>query len=119
REMRITGASSLGEVLAEQTGLNLVHDHGTGVQMQGLSPDYALVLIDGEPAVGRTAGTLALDRFLIGGLDQIEIVKGPSSSLYGSEAMGGVVNLVTRRPSHPLATSFNSRYGSNRTLQTG
>ncbi len=118
-EMKRTGAATLGDVLAEQTGLTIVQNHGTGVQMQGLSPDYTLILIDGEPAVGRTSGTLELDRFLIGGLDQIEIVKGPSSSLYGSEALGGVVNLVTRRPSKPYAASFNSRYGSNQTLQTG
>jgi len=119
REMRRTGAATLSDVLAEQTGLMLVQDHGTGVQMQGLSPDYTLILIDGEPAVGRTAGTLELDRFLVGGLDQIEIVKGPSSSLYGSDALGGVVNLITRRPSKPFAASFNSRYGTNRTFQTG
>lgn len=119
RDMERTGAATLGEVLAEQTGLGIVHDHGAGVQLQGLSPDYTLILVDGEPAVGRTAGTLELDRFLVGGLEQVEIVKGPSSSLYGSEAMGGVINLVTRRPVKPFAASANTRYGTNHTLKTG
>lgn len=119
REMERMGAMTLSDVLAEQTGLGIVNDHGTGVQLQGLSPEYTLILIDGEPAVGRTAGTLELDRFMIGGLDQVEIVKGPSSSLYGSEAMGGVINLVTRSPIKPFSASVYTRYGTNQTLKTG
>lgn len=117
--MERMGAMTLSDVLAEQTGLGIVNDHGTGVQLQGLSPEYTLILIDGEPAVGRTSGTLELDRFLIGGLDQVEIVKGPSSSLYGSEAMGGVINLVTRRPVKPFSASVYTRYGANQTLKAG
>lgn len=118
REMRMSGAATLKDVLAEQTGLNLVQDHGSGVQIQGLSPDYTLILVDGEPAVGRTAGTLNLERFKVGGIDQVEIVRGPSSSLYGSEALGGVVNLVTRRPVDPFSTAFRSRYGTHHTMET-
>lgn len=124
REMRATGAATLADVLAEQTGLTMVHDHGTGVQMQGLSPDYTLILVDGEPAVGRTAGTLELNRFRVGGLDQVEIVKGPSSSLYGSEALGGMINLVTRKPVSPFAADVYVRAGAREelnlnTLSTG
>src|SRR5690606_10096073 len=57
-----TGAMRLSEVLREQTGLQVVSNHGTGLQMQGLSSDYILILLDGEPLIGRTAGTLDLDR---------------------------------------------------------
>ncbi|HEX2612174.1 MAG TPA: TonB-dependent receptor plug domain-containing protein, partial [Fibrobacteria bacterium] len=119
RDIRKMGASTVGDVLAEQTGLTVIQDHGVGVQMQGLSPDYTLILVDGEPAVGRTAGTLDLARFKVGGLEQVEIVQGPSSSLYGSDALGGVVNIVTRKPIDPFSVSFNSRYGTNNSLETG
>ena len=68
---------------------------GEGVQMQGLDSEYTLVLIDGVPLIGRSAGTLDLSRLSVGNIKQIEIVKGASSSLYGSEALGGVINIIT------------------------
>ncbi|THU37236.1 TonB-dependent receptor [Niastella caeni] len=91
------GALRLNEVLTEQVGLQIISNHGTGLQLQGLSSDYILILIDGEPVIGRTAGTLDLTRLAVGNIQRIEIVKGPSSSLYGSEAMGGVINIITKK----------------------
>lgn len=113
REMRSQGARLLGEVLAEQPGLAIINDHGQGVQMQGLDPAYTLILIDGEPAVGRTAGTMSLDRFMVGDLERVEIVKGPFSSLYGSEALAGVINLISRRPGRVPQLSGSAEYGTN------
>jgi outer membrane receptor for ferrienterochelin and colicins len=114
KQIRAMGSLRLSDVLAEQTGLVLTHDHGTGVQVQGFSPEYTLILVDGEPLVGRTAGTLDLTRLAVGNIRQIEIVKGPSSSLYGSEALAGVINIVTENPGTPRA-DFTARYGTNRT----
>ena len=102
REINGTGVVDLGSLLAEQTGIAVISDHGTGVQMQGFDPDYTLILVDGEPVIGRTAGTLDLDRFLVSNLEQVEIVKGSTSSLYGSEALAGVINLITRLPEKPF-----------------
>jgi outer membrane receptor for ferrienterochelin and colicins len=118
RYIRAGGATRLDQLLEEETGLAIVQDHGSGIQMQGLDPDYTLILLDGEPAVGRIAGTLDLGRFAVGNLKQVEIVKGPASSRYGSEALGGVVNLVTRQPSDSFALSLRSRYGTFNTLNT-
>lgn len=56
-KIRETGAFRLSDILGEQTGLQLVADHGTGLQMQGLDSEYILILLDGEPLIGRTAGT--------------------------------------------------------------
>ncbi len=106
------GAMRLNEVLEEQTGLAIMYDHGTGVQMQGFSPAYTLILIDGEPIVGRTAGTLELTRFTVANIERIEIVKGPSSSLFGSEALGGVINIITKQAEEPFKVRLNTRYGS-------
>ena len=116
REINGTGVVDLGSLLAEQTGLSVISDHGTGVQMQGFDPDYTLILVDGEPIIGRTAGTLDLDRFLVSNLEQVEIVKGSTSSLYGSEALAGVINLITHTPEKPFTASIRPRYGTFGTL---
>ncbi len=89
------GSLRLTDILKEQTGLNLTSGFGAGIQLQGLNPDYTIILINGEPLVGRTAGVLDLNRIALGNVKKIEIVKGPSSSLYGSEAMAGVINIIT------------------------
>src|SRR3546814_8713767 len=105
----------LDDVLVEQTGLTLVSAHGTGVQMQGFDPDYTLILLDGQPLIGRTTGTLELSRVAVGNIERIEIVKGPSSSLYGSEALAGVINIITRDPEIGARGTLSARYGSNQT----
>ncbi len=109
------GSLRLSDVLNEQAGLFLTSGFGTGVQMQGLNPDYTIILINGEPLVGRNAGVLDLNRLTVGNIKKIEIVKGPSSSLYGSEAMAGVINIITEKPTQTkLNTSV--RYGTYNTL---
>jgi outer membrane receptor for ferrienterochelin and colicins len=105
RVIQLSGSLRLNEILQEQSGLLLTSGSGSsavgggifgnGIQMQGLSPDHTMILLDGEPLIGRQGGVMDLSRFAIGNIRKIEIVKGPSSSLYGSEAMGGVVNIIT------------------------
>lgn len=112
------GALRLTDILKEQAGLTLTSGFGAGVQLQGLNPDYTIILINGEPLVGRTAGVLDLNRIALGNIKKIEIVKGPSSSLYGSEAMAGVINIITdATTSIPLQTSL--RYGTYKTIDAG
>ena len=86
----------------------MVPDFGgvQGLQMQGLDSQYNLILIDGVPLIGRSAGTLDLSRVTVGNIKQIEIVKGPSSSLYGNEALAGIVNIITQTPK----TGFTGRF---------
>ncbi|MEM6785562.1 MAG: TonB-dependent receptor plug domain-containing protein, partial [Bacteroidota bacterium] len=114
-EIERQGAVRLGDVLAAVPGLHLFDDHGTGLQVQGFDPDYTLVLIDGQPVIGRTAGTLSLDRVTVQGVERIELVRGPSSSLYGSEALAGVVNIITSRPNDGWGGTVSLRGGSYRT----
>jgi len=100
KELREVNRTRLNSILNEQTGLITVQNFigGEGIQMQGLNSEYTLVLIDGVPLVGRSAGTLDISRVAVGNIKQIEIVKGASSSLYGSEALGGVINIITDTP---------------------
>ncbi|MGK7390179.1 MAG: TonB-dependent receptor [Candidatus Cyclobacteriaceae bacterium M2_1C_046] len=109
-QIEAIGALRLDEVLQEQTGLQIVSDHGSGLQMQGLSSEYILILIDGEPVIGRTAGTLELSRLAVDNIERVEIIKGPSSSLYGSEAMAGVVNIITKDSEQGFSSVFRTRY---------
>ena len=112
------GSFRLNEVLMEQAGLQIVSDHGTGLQMQGLSSDYIKILIDGEPVIGRTAGTLDLSRISVNNIAQIEVLRGPSSSLYGSEAMAGVVNIITKKDKSGFNSSLRMRYRTFNTINT-
>ena len=100
QQIQQSGSVRLRDILAEQTGGTLIKDVGNseGVQLQGIAADYTLILIDGVPVVGRTSGNIDLNRITVNNIRQIEVVKGPSSALYGSEAMGGVINIITEQP---------------------
>ena len=115
KEIEAVNSVRLSDILNEQTGLVTVSDFGggEGIQMQGLDSQYTLILIDGVPLVGRSAGTLDINRITVGNIKQIEIVKGASSSLYGSEALGGVINIITENPKFGLNGNVNYRYGTN------
>lgn len=115
-EIRRSGSMRLSDVLSEQTGMQIVNDHGTGIQVQGFAPDYTKIMIDGNPVIGRTAGTLDLTRISVQNVKQVEIVKGPSSALWGSDALAGVINIITEKETDRVAGGLSSRYGENSTL---
>ncbi|WP_234567164.1 TonB-dependent receptor [Rhodohalobacter sp. 614A] len=116
RQIQSSGSLRLSDILGEQTGLQVVNDHGTGIQVQGFASDYTLIMIDGNPVIGRTAGTLDLTRISVRNVKQIEIVKGPSSALWGSDALAGVINIITENSAAPFSAGLTSRYGENNTL---
>lgn len=93
-----TGATDLASVLTEHVGIEL---QGTitasaGVMLQGLDAQRVLVLVDGQPIAGRISGQFDVSRISTAVIERVEVVKGPQSTLYGSEAMGGVINVITR-----------------------
>ncbi|WP_329683000.1 TonB-dependent receptor [Longimicrobium sp.] len=95
-----SGATDLAGVLRMVPGVEVQGGHpvGTGVYLQGLGSERVLVMVDGEPVVGRISGEMDLTRLPVADVERVEVVKGPQSTLYGSEAMGGVINLITRAP---------------------
>lgn len=121
KEIQSVNSSRLSDILNEQTGLITVPDFGggEGIQLQGLDSQYTLILVDGVPLIGRSAGTLDISRVSVGNIKQIEIVKGASSSLYGSEALGGVINIITDNPKYGFKGDLNSRVGTFNTYDTG
>lgn len=106
---KTTGMVNLGNMLQEQTGMLITNHVRSGVQIMGLNPDYTLILIDGQPMIGRVAGVLDLSRISVGNVQQVEVVKGPMSSLYGSEALAGVINIITRKPAPGLGVRAYSQ----------
>lgn len=115
-----TGSMRLGDILGEATGLRLNTARGqTGLQVQGFSSEYTLIMINGQPLVGRRSGTLDLNRISVGNIKRIEIIKGPSSALWGSSALAGVVNLITETSAQPFSMDVTSRYGTHQTFDLG
>ena len=113
-EIKKTNSVRLSDLLSEQTGLITIPDFdgGEGIQLQGMDSQYILILIDGVPLVGRKAGTLDIGRITTGNIKQIEIIKGASSSLYGSDALGGVINIITQTHESGFQASVEHRIAS-------
>lgn len=110
--IKTTAMVSLGDLLKEQTGFLLQGNVRTGVQMNGLGPDYTLILVDGQPVIGRVAGVIDMSRVSVGNIERVEVVKGPMSSMYGSEALAGVINIITSRPPEGLSGKAFTQYVS-------
>ena len=72
-------------------------DMGSGIQMNGLGNDYILILINGKRINGDTGGQNDLSIINPANIERIEIVKGAASSLYGSDAIAGVINIITKK----------------------
>lgn len=99
REIEQAQVADLSTILVERLGIQLEGGHpiGEGVMLQGLGSERVLILVDGQPMLGRLSGAIDISRLPTSIIERVEVLKGPQSSLYGSEAMGGVVNVITRR----------------------
>jgi outer membrane receptor for ferrienterochelin and colicins len=105
-EIRNRGARTVSDVLNNQTGFFIQRStiSGDNVQIQGLDSTYILILRDGERLNGRLNGNqYDLSRLRVENIERIEIVRGSASAVYGSDAIAGVINIVTRQPDKPRA----------------
>ena len=95
-------AINLAEALSFQTGIrvenNCTNCNFSQVRILGMDGKYSQILIDGDPVISSLAGVYGLEHFPEEMVDQIEVVKGGGSSLYGGGAVAGVINMITRRP---------------------
>ena len=106
------GYSDLQHALQQETpGMNIQKvGFGNEISMQGLDARHVLFLQDGERMTGDMAGNLDYERFNLHAIDRIEIVKGASSTLYGSRASGAVINLISKKTQKPLDIQAGVRF---------
>lgn len=111
--------ASLPDLLTGRAGFSLANNGGPGkstsVFLRGTESDHVLVLVDGVKLGSATSGGASLQDIPVEQIERIEIVRGPFSSLYGSEALGGVIQIFTRRPHGAFAPNFSVALGSERT----
>jgi vitamin B12 transporter len=119
-----SGGKSLSQILNEQTGIivngaNSNPGKDKSVFLRGASNDYTLILLDGIPIndPSGSGGAVDLRLFPVEQIDHIEILKGSQSTLYGSDAIAGVINIISRKPGNK-AIGFNggAGYGSYNTF---
>jgi outer membrane receptor for ferrienterochelin and colicins len=110
------GARSAKEALADQAGSGVQVNQGGGqghVSINGIPNSGVLVLVDGRRVLGKDAnGNFNLEDLDLAPVDRIEVVKGAGSALYGSDALGGVINIITRRSAPGFTNTTSLRAGS-------
>ena len=114
-------ASSVTELLRRVPGISIKNSGGIGkttsVSMRGTNTGHLLVLVDGIKIGSATLGQVSFQHLPISEIERIEIVRGPRSSLYGSEAIGGVIQIFTsKRKQRRVTPEFSLGYGSHNTL---
>ena len=101
REIRESQAVDLPTLLRRQAGVEFTQNGGIGrvgsLFVRGASPNATLVLVDGVRVQSATTGTAAIDQLLLEQIERVEIVRGPGSALYGADALGGVIQIFTKR----------------------
>lgn len=114
-EIRKTDATDIQDLLTEELpGIEFGYamSQETSLNMNGFGGNAILFLVDGERMAGETMDNVDYNRLNLDNVGQVEIVKGASSALYGANAVGGVVNLITRESKEPWRVQVNSRYRS-------
>jgi vitamin B12 transporter len=110
-------ASSLTDLLAGRAGIGFSNQGGPGknttLNIRGTESDQVLVLLDGVRIGSASAGLAAFQDLPVAQIERIEIVRGPRSSLYGSEAIGGVIQIFTRTGGQGLTTHAQAGFGSH------
>lgn len=114
-------ARPLEDILATQAGVTIARTGGPGQQtsifLRGNEGDSTLVLVDGVKINGGTLGNAALQNLRGGDIERVEIVRGPRSTLHGSEAVGGVISITTKRATDANAAALSVNGGSDNTVE--
>lgn len=97
------GAVNLRDVLQSELNIRISQDQvlGSGMSMQGMNGQNVKILIDGVPVIGRVDGEIDLSQINLSNVERIEIIEGPSSVSFGSNALAGTVNLITKKREKP------------------
>lgn len=121
-DMQMVPSADLTDIVRKVAAVDVIQypNLSSGIGIRGFRPQFSglnqrtLLLIDGRPA-----GATNLSQINLNGIERIEILKGPASSLYGSQAMGGVINVITPHSKGDNKGDAFLEYGSFRTIQAG
>lgn len=125
KELEKAGQSSLTEVLGRQHGIEFYSSGGpqtvSGVYLRGNEQRHTLVLMDGIRINSSNTGVVNWNAIDTANIERIEIVRGAASSMYGSDAIGGVVNIITKKDGadRPLSAYANFGLGTYGTVKSG
>ncbi len=112
-ELKLRSGESLRDLLLFDASLFTLRSRGTDfLGMRGFTQGRILILIDGRRLSGEVDRTFELDRITLDRVERIEVMKGPASVLYGTDALGGVVNVITREPLR-REVNLSLRYGAS------
>lgn len=97
--MDAKGAVNLRDVLQSELNIRISQDQvlGSGMSLQGMNGQNVKILIDGVPVIGRVDGEIDLSQINLSNVERIEIIEGPSSVSFGSNALAGTINLITKK----------------------
>jgi vitamin B12 transporter len=118
-EIKLAGSSSLPELLQRQPGIEISNNGGQGkvstLFLRGASSTHSVILLDGIRIDSATAGLTAIENIPLSQIEKIEIVRGPASSLYGQDAIGGVIQIFTKKGLNGFKPYFSYGYGKYNT----
>ena len=108
-----SASNTLQNLLSQQFNTRLTQDNilGSNVSMQGLGGQNIKILVDGIPVIGRLNGSIDLSQINLNNIEKVEIIEGPLSVNYGSDALAGTINLISRNLEKNIS-EFNSYYES-------
>ena len=99
KKIELMGAVNLEDVLTNEANVRISQDNvlGSSTSIQGVSGQNVKILIDGVPVIGRLGGNIDLSQINLNDIERIEIIEGPLSVEYGSNALAGTINLITKK----------------------
>lgn len=100
KTIQLMAAQNLSDVLQNQSNIQLSNDPslGTSIKLQGLGGQNVKILVNGVPMIGRLNGNIDISQIPTSNIERIEIIEGPMSVVYGTDAIGGVINIITKKP---------------------
>lgn len=117
KDLQQRGVNNLAEALSQESFIRLKTDPSTGtsLEMQGMGGENVKYLIDGVPIIGRVAGDIDLSQINMDNVDHIEVVQGPMSVVYGTSALAGVINIITKKNTTSKNMLTVNGYADNKT----
>ena len=112
RQIGQKAATNLSDLLNHNLNINISQDAalGASLSLQGLSGEHVKFLVDGVPVIGRMNGNIDISQLNLNDVDHVEIIEGPMSVIYGSNALAGVINIITKENHHTFLDANANSY---------